>query len=232
MKSTIIRNVMTVLLALFSLHVSAQTVYYNGLKYNLNGNTAEVIGKDPNSFVINTNVTIPSSMEYGGKQYSVTSIGKEAFKGCSSLASVNIGDNVISIGDSAFEGCSGLTSVHVTDLAAWCKISFSDNPLKYAHHLYQNSTEIKDLVIPNSVTSIASGAFSGCSGLTSVTIPSSVTSIGSNAFSGCSDLTSVNIPYGVKSIAFGAFYGCSSLTSVNIPYSVTSIGSDAFHYCI
>ena len=141
MKSTIIRNVMTVLLALFSLHVSAQTVYYNGLKYNLNGNTAEVIGNDPNSFVINTNVTIPSSIEYGGKQYSVTSIGKEAFKGCSSLASVNIGDNVISIGDSAFEGCSGLTSVHVTDLAAWCKISFSDNPLEHAHHLYLNGTE-------------------------------------------------------------------------------------------
>ena len=129
MKSTIIRNVMTVLLALFSLHVSAQTFSYNGLKYELDGNTATVIKYyNSSGFVINTNVTIPSSIEYGGKQYSVTSIGKEAFKGCSSLASVNIGDNVISIGDSAFEGCSGLTSVHVADRAAWCKVSNRDNP--------------------------------------------------------------------------------------------------------
>ena len=83
------------------------------------------------------------------------------------------------------------------------------------------------MTIPNSVTSIGSYAFSGCSGLTSVTIPNSVTSIGSYAFSGCSGLTSVTIPNSVTSIGSYAFSGCG-LTSVTIPNSVTSIGEGAF----
>ena len=161
----------------------------------------------------------------------MTSIGEGAFSGCSGLASVTIGNSVTSIGEGAFSGCSGLTSVHISDIAAWCNIEFGDNPLYYAHHLYLNGEEVKDLVIPNSVTSIGEWAFGGCSGLTSVTIPNSVTSIGERAFSGCSGLASVTIPNSVKSIGEGAFSGCSGLTSVTIPNSVKSIGKYAFNRC-
>ena len=87
------------------------------------------------------------------------------------------------------------------------------------------------MTIGNSVTSISSYAFYGCSGLTSVTIPNSVTSIADNAFCGCSGLTSMTIPNSVTSIGESAFSGCSSLTSVTIPNSVTRIGSFAFWYC-
>ena len=89
-------------------------------------------------------------------------------------------------------------------------------------------TSIKRVDIQPGVEDIASGAFRGCSSLTSVTIPSSVTSIGSYAFCGCSSLTSVTIPSSVTRIGYDAFDGCSSLTSVTIPSSVTSIGSYAF----
>ena len=58
------------------------------------------------------------------------------------------------------------------------------------------------------VTSIGAGAFSHCSGLTSLTIPSSVTSIGTSAFSGCSGLTSLTIPKSVKAIYDNSFSGC------------------------
>ena len=150
MKSTIIRNVMTVLLALFSLHVSAQTFSYNGLKYNLNRNTVKVIGKDPNSFVINTNVTIPSSIEYGGKQYSVTSIGDQAFNG-SDLTSVTIGNNVTSIGQEAFKGCSGLTSVNI-----------GDNVTSIGQSAFYGCSELTSVNIPNSVKYIEEATFSGC----------------------------------------------------------------------
>lgn len=77
-----------------------------------------------------------------------------------------------------------------------------------------NGEEVKDLVIPNSVTSIRNYAFYNCSVLTSVTIPNSVTSIGDKAFYGCKGLTSVIIGNGVTSIGGFAFDGCSKLLEV------------------
>ena len=157
------------------------------------------------------------------------------FQSCSGLTSITIPNSVTSIGDLAFNQCSGLKKVIVKDIAAWCGIKFDgsgSNPLTYAKHLYSDEdTEITNLVIPNSVTSIGEGAFGGCSSLTSITIPNSVTSIGAEAFGGCSGLTSVTIPNSVTSIGHFAFGGCSGLTSVTIPNSVTSIGHDAFRGC-
>jgi len=150
---------------------------------------------------------------------SITSIGAGAFYGCSGLTSVTIPNSVTSIGREAFDGCSGLEGVYISDLAAWCDIefcSYGSNPLENAHHLYLNGEVLTDLVIPDSVTSIGSWAFYGCSDLTSVTIPNSVTSIGNYAFGGCSALTSVDIPNSITSIGGAAFIGCNALEGVYI----------------
>ena len=94
-----------------------------------------------------------------------------------------------------------------------------------------NNSNVKKVVIEDSVTSIGDSAFRNCSSLTSITIPDSVTSIGDFTFYGCWDLTSITIPDSVTSIGSSAFYDCGSLTSITIPDSVTSIGNYAFKNC-
>lgn len=166
---------------------------------------------------------------------------------------MTIGNNVTRIYREAFSGCSGLKKVIVKDLAAWCNIyfaSFDSNPLSYSHHLYSDeNTEITNLVIPNSVTSINNYAFYCGSGFASVTIPNSILSIADYAFQNCTGLIrpiynstifvymsptyqgSYIIPSGISYIMNYAFYGCSNLTSLTIPNSVTRIGNHAFWYC-
>ena len=81
------------------------------------------------------------------------------------------------------------------------------------------------------VTSIKKGSFFGDNDhIVKVVIPDSVTTIGSGAFKDCTFLTDVNIPDSVTTIGSHAFSSCTFLTEIHIPESVTSIGKHAFSY--
>ena len=168
----------------------------------------------------------------------VTTIGKEAFKSCSSLTSVTIGNSVTTIGEDAFYNCSSLTSisipksvtsikgetfgrcsslkrVDIADLETWCRIDFdylsASNPLSYAGNLYLNGELVEDLVIPESITEVGWAVFYGAKCLKSVTFHNRVTSIEGWAFRNCSSLESITIPESVTSIGFDIFSGCDAL---------------------
>ncbi len=149
----------------------------------------------------------------------ITSIGYMTFNDCTSLRSIVIGSGIKNVDGYAFYGCGSLSHVNISDLAAWCKIVFRDsysNPLLYAHALYINGDLATEIMIPNSVTSIADGAFENCTSLTSVTIKNGISSIGSRTFAGCSNLICVSIPSSVSNIGISAFVGCKNLHKVEI----------------
>ena len=173
-----------------------------------------------------TSVTIPAGVtDFGESAFdscegltSVTcasSISFRAFWKCTNLTSVTLLKGVEIIGARSFAYCEALTKVNIEDIASWCAIEFNDNPLNYAHHLFVNGQEVKELVIPEGVSEIKGGAFVGCTGLSSVNIPSSVTTIGTYAFRGCTGLSSVNIPSSVTAIGTLAFDGCTGLEEVH-----------------
>ncbi len=122
----------------------------------------------------------------------VTSIPAHAFENCKRLAFVIIPQSVKTIGENAFWGCNKLAKVQFGSIASLCGMNFENvqaNPLFFAKHLYIGGSEVIDLVIPDSVTSISDIAFINCASLKSVTIPASVKTIGTDAFNGCERLT-------------------------------------------
>ena len=228
----------------------------NGIYYSINRNEAAVTFRGFMPFDYDEysgSVFIPTTVNYNGVTYTVTSIGSNAFYECTGLTSINIPNSVTSIGDDAFFGCTRLTSIVIPNSVT----SIGENA-------FSGCTGLTSIDIGNSVTSIDRLAFAGCTGLTSIVIPNSVTSLGDGAFHGCTGLTSIVvesgnprydsrnncnaiietanntliygcnntiIPNTVTSIGRHAFYECAGLTNIDIPKSVTSIGAWAFYYC-
>ena len=128
---------------LLPLVASAEPVEIDGIYYNLvtKAKQAEVTS-NPNKYT--GSVVIPEKVTYENVEYSVTSIGDEAFRSCSGLTSITIPNSVTSIGGYAFYYCSGLRKVIVKDIAAWCGIKFDgyvSNPLYYAKHIYSDEKQ-------------------------------------------------------------------------------------------
>ena len=189
------------------------------------------------------NFVIPDHVYYNNERYMVTSIGDEAFRGCSRLTSVYIPESVTYIGSYAFDGCSNLTKTSIPEsvdiigymafygCSSLTEINIPESVIYISDYAFYGCSSLTEINIPESVTEISDGMFSGCSSLTSVNIPEGVTEIGSSAFRDCSNLTEINIPESVTSIGDNAFSCCSSLTEINIPESVIYISDYAFYGC-
>ena len=100
-----------------------------------------------------------------------------------------------------------------------------------AYAVSYNTTLKGSLNIPDSVTSIADGAFFGNSFDGTLTIPNSLNRIENSAFAANNFTGTLNIPDSVTSIAYGAFSGNNFTGTLVIPAGVTSIGNIAFQYC-
>ena len=250
MKTRLLTTLAALLLALSSWAVGVEIddIYY---ELDSSTKTATVTYTGSTSNNPNTaykgNIAIPASVSYGGTTYTVASIGRDAFRGCTGLASISIPASVTSIGINAFRGCTGLTSFTIPSSVTtignyafqYCSglASIKVEAGNTAYDSRENCNAIietasntlvagcMNTTIPNSVTAIGDYAFEGCTGLTSFTIPSSVTTIGDWAFHGCTGLASISIPASVTTIGNYAFLGCTGLTSIKVEEGNTAYDS-------
>ena len=153
-------------------------------KYDSRDNCNAIIETSTNTLLFGCkNTVIPGT---------VTTIGSVAFYGCSDLKTLFIPKSLTNFSNFSFYGCYGIEKIIVED--GHPKYDSRDNCNAIIETVVneQAGTSISTLIygckkstIPNSVTSIASQAFSNCTGLTEISIPNSVKSIGNSAFSGC-----------------------------------------------
>jgi BspA type Leucine rich repeat region (6 copies) len=167
-----------------------------------------------------TSVTIPDS---------VTNIGAFAFSS-SGLTGITIPGGVIGVGQDAFESCDSLTNVSVNATnAAYSSLNgvLFDKALAVLIQ-YPPALAAGSYTVPGSVSTIASDAFFGASGVSNVIMPGSVSSIGNDAFAYCFALSSVYFSGNAPNVGSAAFYETGFGSGITVYYLPGTTGWTAF----
>lgn len=192
-----------------------------------------LINTIPDNLCMNT--TSLQKIDLQSVKASLKTIGKNAFKGCTSVEEVTIPKGVLTVSNSAFEGCSGLTDVTIAAKTINAKA-------------FAECTNLKAVKMEEGVTTIQGMAFANTQ-ISAVTIPSTLTTAGTTKegtiekgpFAGTMIATvhgqtgdsteaqeGATILPETQKIPDNFFLGCTSIIDVQIPETVTEIGQKAF----
>ncbi len=132
----------------------------------------------------------------------------------------------------SFKECqyfTGVTSVSFEGCTNLFEIVLPNSLDTIANNAFKGNTKLVSLILPNSCVFIGEGAFYNCSKLKSIDLIN-VKTISNDAFRNSDNLVSINMP-NVVTIGSSAFFDCNLLSNITIPNSVTSIGNNAFVNC-
>lgn len=194
------------------------------------------------------NIVVPES--YNGLPVKI--VESSAFLNDTTLKSINIPSSVTSIGRYALKGCSSVESLSLPFVGETASGSTLVYHLGYifgvenkdipqtlksvtvrgfiGSEAFRSCSRITDVTILNQSV-ISSSAFAYCSSLEKVTLPAKLQGINPSAFRDCTSLKEIILPDMLQDIGLSAFSGCTALTSIVVPNSVTSIGESAFYNC-
>ena len=191
-------------------------VKQNNVSYQVDQNKNSVAVSDMRDSKSN-NVKIPSTVSVGGKEYPVTEIGKNAFKGNKNLKKVTLGKNVKVIEAGAFKGCQNLS-----------KVKFPAALSTIGKNSFSGCKKLKSVSLSSSLKKIGTGAFKNCKKLTKV-------KVGKAVKKGILSAYGPNIRYGANSvkldISASAFENCVNLKQMVINSLVRRIGNSALKNC-
>ena len=200
-----------VTIAMFTMPTEA---WADGFSWNAETKTLTVTGTDIASniwpIVIGGTSVQKTDVEHLVIGSGVSSIGSEAFKGCTNLKTASLSNDVRSMGASAFYDCTSLTTINIPQNEDFTRIQ---------NDAFSGCNKLTTITLPNNVATIGDRSFYGCSGLTSVDL-GLVEAIGTWAFYNCSSLTTISLPttLTLQNIGDNAFASCTSLQTVRTYY--------------
>lgn len=110
-----------------------------------------------------------------------------------------------------------------SDREAVTKIIIAPGTTKIKSRAFSNFRNVKEIDLPDTITSVGEFSFGSMESLESIKLPSNLKKIGNHAFYACLSLRQVIIPNGVTEIGHSAFGSCESLETLFIPNSVTKV---------
>lgn len=180
-----------------------------------------IISKFLKNFYYSGEIVVPSTVDYNGSTYKVTSIGNSAFKYCDNIEKVDIPDSVTVIKNSAFYSCESLD-----------EITIPSSVKAIGDWAFFNCVELKNVYLSEGVVNIGEHCFFNCMNLMNINFPTSLKNIGECAFGGCKSLNTIEITSSDINISNNAFVYCTNLETVNCTTAIPpTIGNNVFKDC-
>ena len=161
----------------------------------------------------------------------VTTIGKEAFKGCDLITDITFSSSIKTIESNAFDDCKSLENIRFDgSIEEWLMIDIKGYMNK-SYDLFINGKLLTDVVITGTNKDIKNNAFYYCRSLKHIEIQEGVKTIGKSAFNKTNICGDLYLPNSIELIDTFAFLGCTKLRSISIPYIAWRMGKGVFRYC-